>query len=696
MNEHVMLSDLLTIVLPENPAPAESKAATELSTFIKKSTGIKLEITSYKFGETLPSRAILLGSHEFLKRDLEGKFEIIKNSDSFLMTVKQNSLIIAGGCPRGTLFGIYHFLDTFLGVRFLAPEVVHVPQNDPNLTISVDTSSKPAFKYRVITYLDGLDPEFSSTQKVNLNPFADEETGGSYKFSPDKLTHTFYSLVPPKRYFKEHPEYFSLVDGERLEQLGQLCLTNPNVVRIATEIVLKWFKEEPDIMTVGVVQNDWTNYCTCANCKAVDAGNPARSLLHFCKHIAAKVKEIYPDKYIHTIAYTYTEKPPMDMKGELPDNLIVTVCNMYPYRSNRPMDQDRMNERYHENLKGWLDIAPHVFVWHYFVDFTHYLLPYPIWHTMATDLKHYRDLGVEGVLLQAGIGLGLYQEFQELKMHVFHKLLWNPDLDVDGLIKDFVKYYYGPAAERVQQFIDNLLPIEKRDDVSLHLYVGLEGNHLQREWILENMEIIDLAMEDAGDDPVIIERVEKVRIMLDYAYLILPVDFDVVLGKIKPHDFKLRKKVFERFQHLTTKFKITSPGEGAPMSAFMDRQAIISKETAVLAIAELAPLVHGIMKELFEKVKRNLDDHGLFKPNDFITSVVKLGLNPLELGPWMSEKQVASYPESIPDNWHRSLEFNQVENLLSPKIPNVRKSDLPSIALGMLKGLPDQVDELKE
>ena len=115
-----------------------------------------------------------------------------------------------------------------------------------------------------------------------------------------------------------------------------------------------------------------------------------------------------------------------------------------------------MNERYHSNLKGWLDIAPHVFVWHYFVDFTHYLLPYPIWKTMARDLQLYRDLGVEGVLLQAGIGLGLYQEFQELKMHVFHKLLWDPDLVLESLVKEFVESYYGPASPEIMEFITNI------------------------------------------------------------------------------------------------------------------------------------------------------------------------------------------------------------------------------------------------
>ncbi|MHA1683927.1 MAG: DUF4838 domain-containing protein [Promethearchaeota archaeon] len=692
MKSRIRLSDLKRIIIPENPSPCEEYAAGELKSHIAQATGLHLDILKQGF----PSGAgsIILGEHEGISSESSGIQLNVLGEDGFWLKTEGDCLIIAGSKTRGVLYGTYEFLDQCLGIKFLAPGVIHVPSIDPSIEICISKKYMPAFGYRVITYLDGLDPEFSPTQKTNLNPFAEEEMGGSHKFSPTKMTHTFYSLVPPKKYYKEHPEYFSLVDGKRLEQLGQLCLTNPGTLAVATETVLKWFEEEPEILTVGVVQNDWTNYCTCDACRAVDRGNPARSLILFCKHIATKVKERYPDKFIHTIAYTYTEIPPMDMKDEIPDNLIITICNMYPYRSNRPMDRDPMNRRYYENLKGWLEIAPHVFTWHYFVDFTHYLLPYPIWKTIASDLKTYRQLGVEGVLLQAGIGLGLYQEFQELKMFVFHKLLWNPDLDLDSLIKEFVVPYYGPASEHVLSFIYNMSALEEREDVVLHLYIGLEGNHLHKNWVMENMAIIEEALEVVKDDEILKERVEKIMMMLDYAYLIFPVEYHVLLGKIKPKDLDLRKKIFARFSSLVLKFKITTPGENAPMSAFLDRQELICRENSVLAIAELAPLVMSIMNDVFEKVSSHVDDNGLFKPNDFITTTIKHGLNPVELNPWLSEKQIGTLVPSVPDIWHKKLEKANVNGLLHPSHPIISKGDLPGIVLGMLKGLPDQKDTL--
>ena len=45
----------------------------------------------------------------------------------------------------------------------------------------------------------------------------------------------FNELVPPDVYFDTRPEYFSLIDGKRRKGYYQLCLTNPDVLRITIE-----------------------------------------------------------------------------------------------------------------------------------------------------------------------------------------------------------------------------------------------------------------------------------------------------------------------------------------------------------------------------------------------------------------------------------------------------------------------------
>lgn len=690
----VRLAELQAVILGTGHSPPQAFAAEELIKYIRLTTGISLEKRVQD--TSLPESCIIIGDHPLIT-DLVPEIDITAlQDDGFWLAVKGKYVIIAASKVRGAVYGVYTFLEDYLGIKFLAPEVVHAPKiKRPVVIPQISRKEIPAFSYRAITYLDALDPDFVGTQKVNLSPFADPAKGGSYRISPGKMTHTFYGLVPPGKYFNDHPEYFSLVHGQRIQALGQLCLTNPEVIRIATETVIRWFEEEPDIMTVGVVQNDWTGYCECEACKRVDRGNPARSLLHFCTMIGNAVRQRLPGKLIHTIAYTYTETPPEDWSQPLPDNLLIIVCNMYPYRSNRPIDGDPMNARYYQNLQGWLKLARHVLVWHYFVDFEHYLLPYPIWQTIAADLKKYKTLGVEGVFLQAGIGTGLYQEFQELKWWVFHKLLWNPNQDIDPLVRAFIPAYFSGAAPAIQRFVDAIQSLEHQPDVSLHLYVGIDGNHIHRDWVVAQQRDIEEALAHVQGDSVLVARVEKVLLMLDYAYLLLPPVFSVVLGKIKPTDLDLRRKVLARLEATVKKFQITSHGEQINIQTFLDRQHFSAQEHSLLAIAELAPLVTQILSTMLAKVSSNLAGSHYFVQNDYIVTALKLGFQPLELSGWMTSRGVARYEPGVPDNWHRYLDVKIAESLLHPPVPNVKKGELPKMVLQLIQGLPNQRDELE-
>jgi len=68
---------------------------------------------------------------------------------------------------------------------------------------------------------------------------------------------------------EEHPEYYSLIGGER--RAVQICLTNPEVVRIVAENVKKHLREKPGIDILSVSQQDgFGGACECSECKALD------------------------------------------------------------------------------------------------------------------------------------------------------------------------------------------------------------------------------------------------------------------------------------------------------------------------------------------------------------------------------------------------------------------------------------------
>ncbi len=103
-----------------------------------------------------------------------------------------------------------------------------------------------------------------------------------------------------------------------------------------------------------------------------------------------------------------------------------------------------------------------------------------------------------------------------------------------------------------------------------------------------------------------------------------------------------------------------------------------------------------MMVSMLDKVKETMDEKHHFRENDYIISALKRGFNPLELGGWMATKRFATYKPDVPDNWHRWLDLETTSKLLDPSLPNVRRSQLPALVLGMIKGLPSQKDKLNE
>lgn len=99
--------------------------------------------------------------------------------------------------------------------------------------------------------------------------------GGGIKYADGFFVHTFTKLLPPEKYFDEHPEYFAEVDGARLREKTQLCLSNPEVLELVTARVLDELRKQPDAGIFSVSQDDNYNGCTCERCRAINEAEAA-------------------------------------------------------------------------------------------------------------------------------------------------------------------------------------------------------------------------------------------------------------------------------------------------------------------------------------------------------------------------------------------------------------------------------------
>ena len=277
------------IVLPAQARPVEKTAAGELREYLAQVSGAKLPILpDTKTPANVPR--IVLGAGK-LTRELLPDFDPAALApDAIVIKTVGRDLVLAGHPRRGTLYAVFTFLEDTVGVRWWSSSETHLPKL-PTLTVPrLDVAYAPKLTDRATRYRELSDGCFRSHEGIDeperrrMGVFAARlklnghdhwpipaEYGG-----PDELVgwvHTFFQiegLLPPAKYFKDHPQWYSLIDGKRHYRRGQLCLTNKEMLAEMIRVVSERLRKHPGATMISVSQNDWHGNCQCEKCRAVD------------------------------------------------------------------------------------------------------------------------------------------------------------------------------------------------------------------------------------------------------------------------------------------------------------------------------------------------------------------------------------------------------------------------------------------
>jgi len=277
------------ISIPQGTSADFLKAASELQKYMFEISGTKLRIV---IGQTAPDPKgfIILTTSGLKGNNLQEK----PDPDGFSIRTDCGKVIITGGNHKGTLYGVYELLERYLGCRFWAPGEEIVPRSNKIIIPEVDIRENPAFGSREVYYAGMEDPSFLDKMRCENHAWKGNGDWGLW-------VHTMFKLVPPEKYFSAHPEYYSLMAGKR--SATQLCLANPDVLRITIHALDSLMKLKPEAKYWSVSQNDTYGNCECPICKAIDEreGSPSGSLIEFVNKVAAA----FPEKVISTLAYQY-------------------------------------------------------------------------------------------------------------------------------------------------------------------------------------------------------------------------------------------------------------------------------------------------------------------------------------------------------------------------------------------------------
>jgi hypothetical protein len=458
-------------IVVASASDSDNVAAANLQRYWHTVTGHELPVVhAYADGP-----AIFLGL-DAIADDQRTDFDLASfgEQELWIKTFEQGGhpqLIIAGG-TLGTKYGVYQFIEDYLGVRWLAPGVTHIPEA-PDAIPPIDFRYDPVFEFRYTTYFNNVEDRDGLSEYRAMH---------RYLSGPSFSAHTVYNYLPPEQYFAGHPEYYSLVNGKRVAptynwrdhnehrnhpgEQGQLCWTNPDVLEIIYAKIVADIAANPNATMHHVSQMDWNYYCECDACADIDEREESHvgSVLWGLNQIAERLAADHPDHRIETLAYTYTRKPPKSLKPH--DNVIIKLCSI-ECDFSRPFSDSNsaQNKVFADDIAGWHRIAPRLHIWDYTTNFQNFQSPVPNFHVLQPNMQFLAEHGVKGLFPQ-----GSYDhiaEFADLRAYLVSKLLWNPYLDADAVMNEFIGLYYREAAPFVRGYIALLTNAQQQEGMSM-------------------------------------------------------------------------------------------------------------------------------------------------------------------------------------------------------------------------------------
>ncbi len=453
------------IVTEENPDATTNTAVKELQTYIKKISGA--EIKAVTENEVTPEdSAIILGETSLEKGIIDiNRSEIAQ--DGFMLYSDGKHLFIAGSDNRGTLYGVYTFLEEYLGVRWFTPELEVVPENEDIVIDShINRIVEPSFSIRR-NDCQGTNDAHRARTKMNVSFWNEaKEYGGA-------LTYVLWDVtldkLVPDDLITEHPEYFATT-AEGTKTRDHVCLSNPDVLSVAVENARKAILAcETDAKYIHIGQKDNTNYCRCENCEALyeKYGSVSAPTILFTNAFADALDDEFPDFMFTFYAYNETDRPPTDTTLKCNDNVVPVLCGLHKACRSHPLTECGSKDgdetfsnlfgspepTIHEDFANWVKIADTTYIYDYTINFINTAQFFSNFEYMQSTMKYMHDIGITGYIYNCGDTHTA--AFNELRNYLLCKLQWDVNCDVEYHMMDFMNAYYGEeAAPYIKQIID--------------------------------------------------------------------------------------------------------------------------------------------------------------------------------------------------------------------------------------------------
>ena len=417
-------------------------------------------------------------------------------SDGFFLIINHKNIIAGSRVSRGLVYAITHAaekLANYSAARPLGQD--EIMPGKAKTDVRYKYFSNPAFVQRgfVVTLFNNVHGTFARWMLRNRfnNAF------GALRFTDDYYDavtnfgipwntggHSFYYWLPGK-YSKTNPEFFPLVNGKRKVYGGnyasgtQLNVGNKGLQDLVVKRMLEYIKNHPECEQIAFGANDGTGWGDSPEEREFDDPDEYKRKMYstryyrFANLIAERVCKVYPNVKIVTLAYLRCLEVPKLEK--LHPNLVIRICTYrrcYKCRINDP--ECTNNRKWNKLLLDWSKFGNEICIYDYLSLGGHPEFPVPLFKVLQQDLKYYRTLGITGydteVIMDGGPvvcaapkfkGKGFYRSKPEdherywtganMIFWVLGKLLWDPNADLDQIIAEYHRNYFGAAGKDMEQ-----------------------------------------------------------------------------------------------------------------------------------------------------------------------------------------------------------------------------------------------------
>ncbi|NMA44048.1 MAG: DUF4838 domain-containing protein [Oligosphaeraceae bacterium] len=504
-----------TVLLSSNPSTDERYTANLLKEYLGKCAETDIALLQEPAVPADP--VISIGETTLAK---QCGFIDMPDANGYILEASGDNYFLRGGNP-GLLFGAISLLEEDLGCRWYAHELRPTKEHyDPGLEVTPSHRGKtlslsprrytPPFSIREILYMYGANANRELTMFLRLAPisyhsFLPEDSGSVH--NSHLFIHTYARLLPAKKYFAEHPEYFAMRHGKRVPQkntFGAVCYSNPAVPGIMTEGVREAILAEPGARYFSVSCNDGGGSCECPECSVlINKHTLAGVQLVLVNKIAELLVGDYPDIRLTTLVYSSDD---------------VTKAGVYAHPCVVPFVAP-INTRYNQismlipisELPGVTSplinarkAAKEVIYWDYLDDSR---LPYPTFDQFAQTVRWLAEQNISGYFADCTCG-GV--SLAPLKKWVFAHLLWNPSLDMEALIDEFIKAYYGSSANEIAEYVSIIRKAWRRFKTE---YDKTPGQGITLVYTADELskmrKLFEKAWKDSAQDDVLHGRIAR-------------------------------------------------------------------------------------------------------------------------------------------------------------------------------------------